>query len=351
VALTTYGVNNSLAVKLWAKKLFVEALKQCWFNRFMGENSSAMIQKLTDTQKGPGDQVTFGLRMQLSGDGVLGDGTLEGNEEALTTYSDALVINQLRHAVRNGGRMSQERVPFSVRDEALSGLKDWWSDRLDYAFINHLTANTAITDIRYTGGNAIVAADASHILLQKSSTVTNPANEAALDSTCVFTLSTLDRAVAAAKTLSPAIRPIRVDGNDKFVAILHPYQVFQLRTNTNSGQWLDIQKAAMTGGQISDNPIYTGALGEYNNTILFESARIPTTTTSVRRAVFAGAQAGVVGFGSISAGSDPFYWVEELFDYGNQLGVSAGTVFGVKKTRFNSADFGTLTMASYSPAP
>jgi hypothetical protein len=29
--------------------------------------------------------------MQLSGNGTLGDGTLEGNEEALTTFSDALI--------------------------------------------------------------------------------------------------------------------------------------------------------------------------------------------------------------------------------------------------------------------
>jgi hypothetical protein len=37
-------------------------------------------------------------------------------------------------------------------------------------------------------------------------------------------------------------------------------------------------------------------------------------------------------------------WVEELFDYGNQLGVSAGLIFGIKKMVFNSADFGTITL-------
>lgn len=66
--------------------------------KFFGNDSSALIQIKDETQKGAGDKITFGLRMQLTGLGVIGDGTLEGNEEALTTYNDAIIINQLRHA-------------------------------------------------------------------------------------------------------------------------------------------------------------------------------------------------------------------------------------------------------------
>ena len=69
--------------------------------------------------------------MLLTGDGIEGDGTLEGNKEALTTYTDDVVINQLRHAVRSGGKMSEQRIPFSVREEARLGLQDWWRDRFD----------------------------------------------------------------------------------------------------------------------------------------------------------------------------------------------------------------------------
>jgi hypothetical protein len=43
-------------------------------------------------------------------------------------------------------------------------------------------------------------------------------------------------------------------------------------------------------------------------------------------------------------------WFEELFDYGNQLGVSAGAIFGVKKTRFNNKDFGTIVVPTYAAA-
>jgi hypothetical protein len=43
-------------------------------------------------------------------------------------------------------------------------------------------------------------------------------------------------------------------------------------------------------------------------------------------------------------------WVEELFDYGNQLGVSAGIIAGLKKMVFNSADFGTIVTTTYAAA-
>lgn len=39
---------------------------------------------------------------------------------------------------------------------------------------------------------------------------------------------------------------------------------------------------------------------------------------------------------------------EELFDYENQLGVSAGLIWGLKKTTFNGADFATVVLSSYA---
>ena len=94
--------------------------------------------------KGAGDRITVGLRLQLVGGGVVGDNTLEGNEEALSTYNDTILIDQLRHAVRSKGKMSEQRVPFSVRQESMDGLKDWWSDRIDTWFFNQACGFTAI---------------------------------------------------------------------------------------------------------------------------------------------------------------------------------------------------------------
>lgn len=351
MAVSSWGTNDPLAVKLWSKKLAVEALKQTWASKFMGNDSSALIQIKDETQKSAGDKITYGLRMQLTGAGVQGDGTLMGNEEALTTYSDAVLINQLRHAVRSAGRMSQQRVPFDVRQEALSGLRDWWADRFDASFFNQICGNTAQTNTSYTGNQATIAPDSNH----RIDAAGGSADES-LTSGNVFTLAMLDKCVERARTLTPAIRPVRVNGKEYYVAFLHPYQVTDLRTNTSTGQWLDIQKAAMTGGEIDNNPIFDGSLGVYNGVILHSDARVttgcnsstPTTAvTSVRRAVFCGAQSAMLAFGRDS-GPNRYTWVEELFDYENELGVSAGTIFGLKKTVFNSADFASIVMSTYA---
>lgn len=369
MATTNYGVNNPLAVKLWAKKLNVEALKATWVSKFISEGSDGVIQKKTDMEKSAGDRLTIGLRMQMTGDGIQGDGTLEGNEEALVTYSDNLLINQLRHATRSAGKMSEQRVPFSVREEGMAGLRDWLADRYDISFFNQVCGNTLQTDTRWTGNNSAIAPSTGHLIL--AGNVGTAETSLSATTAAYFSLTDIDRAVTAAKsfgkygdyTNSVPMRPIMVGGEQKYVLFMHPYQTRLLRTNTSTGQWLDIQKAAMTGGQVSNNPIYTGALGEYNGVVLHESARVaPTlsfaggtntlnTQSSYYRAVLCGAQAAALGFGQDQNTGLSGSWVEELFDYGNQLGIAAGMIFGIKKLVYNSLDFSTLVISSYAPAP
>ena len=69
----------------------------------------------------------------------------------------------------------------------------------------------------------------------------------------------IDALVEKAKTNSPMIRPIKVDGKDKYIMFLHPFQVTDLRQSTSTGQWLDIQKAVYQGSK-DMNPIYNGGL-------------------------------------------------------------------------------------------
>jgi N4-gp56 family major capsid protein len=95
----------------------------------------------------------------------------------------------------------------------------------------------------------------------------------------------------------------------------------------------------------------------YNNVVLHESTRVTTGVnsstgaqiTTVRRAVLCGAQACVMGFGQ-GHSFKQYSWTEELFDYGNQLGVEAGCIGGLKKSVYNSTDFGTVVMSSYAAA-
>lgn len=353
MAATDYPLNHNLAVKRWAQGLMKEALKRTYALQFMGKSADSLVQIKTELNKAEGDRIRFGIRSQLQGGGIQGDDTLEGNEEALETFSQDIVIDQLRHAVRSKGKMSEQRVPFTVRDEARDGLADWWADRIDTWFFNQLTGNTGQTDVRYTGMQVAIAPDADHLVAVGTNNL-----EASISASTdqKFSLSVIDKAVEVAKTAKNTLRPIRAGADDYYVAFIHPYQTTDLRTSTTSGQWLDIQKAALSGGAGKDSPIFTGALGIYNNVIIKESVRVPlltlgqvtaTSTSGVARSVLCGAQAACLAFGR-GFGQNTFSWVEELFDFKNSLGVAAGCIGGLQKTRFNGSDFATVVMSTYA---
>lgn len=356
MATTEYGVNHPLAVKKWARSLMKEALKRTQALKFMGKDKNSVIY-IKDELKSEGDKVTYGLRVQMQGKGRRGDSTLEGHEEAIVTYNDSLFIDQLRHATRSKGKMSEQRVPFSVRAEGRDGLADWWADRFDTAFFNQLCGNASETDVEYTGMNSAIeptsaaSADSNRLLILND-TYSREDSEASLGASDTFTLTHIDYAVEVAKVSTPLIRPIKSNqGLSNYVMFLHPFQVTSLRTNTDNGQWLDIQKSAMQGGKVAQNPIFTGALGVYNGVILHESTRIPTglSASNVRRAVLCGAQAGCIAWGK-GYGKNRMSWKEEMFDYGNQLGIAAGSIWGMKKSQFNSIDYGTIVVPSWAAA-
>jgi N4-gp56 family major capsid protein len=364
MAKTEFGVNHPLAVKLWSKTLAREAYRKTFISKFIGKGEDSLIQEKTELKKSAGDKITCGLRPQLEGDGVEGDATLEGNEEALRFFDDSVVINQMRHATRSKGKMSEQRVPYNLRNEGKNGLSDWFARRKDTVFFNHICGNTAETRGLYTGHNTVTAPTTNRIIRAG-----NQANDESLTSSDIFTLDLIDIARERAETASikantgPLIRPIRIGGEDMYVMFIHDYQATSLRTNTATGQWADIQKAAMQGGDVAGNPIFKGSLGVYNGVILHKASRVTQGVRSdtgvnfanSRRAVLCGAQAATIAYGSEN-GAERYSWHEEMFDYGNQLGVSGGCIWGMKKTKFtpaddsatNAEDFGTIVVSTYA---
>lgn len=362
MATTDFPVNHPLAVKIWSKKIAREALKETMASKFMGTSSNNLIQVFDDTSKGSGDRIRVPLRMQLSGRGVGETEALEGNEEALSTFFDDVVINDLAHAVRSKVTIDAQRVPFSVREECRMGIQDWYADRIDTSLANQLAGFTGQADTLYTGLNAPVApsvgtgANRRWIIRSAGATPGTEGDhtaETSLSTTDTFSLRLLDRAVAIAKTSSPLIRPIKVGSQSYYVCFLHPWQVRDLRTNTNTGDWLDLQKSAMSGGEIQENPIFTGALGVYNGVVLHEWTRLPSgigaNSANTRRAVFAGAQACSLAWGK--GYSEAPNYVEDTFDYDRQFGVSVQTIMGAKKMVFNGLDFSTIVISTYASSP
>lgn len=342
---TAYPVGHSMAVQKWSPRLMKETLKKTQMLKFMGPDNNSVFH-VKNSLKDYGYRETFGLRMQLAGDGTSGDDVLEGNEESLTIYSDSVDVDQLRHAVRSKGKASEQRVPFETRKEALDGLSDWWAGRIDTTAFNHLAGISTETRPQYNGNNTIQAPSSTHIVYPNGETSEANCSDSANSR---FYLSLIDDALEKAKTLSPQINPIMYQGKEYYVCFLHPYQVKDLRTDASTSRitWYGTHQAAMQGGQIKNNPIFTGALGEYNGVILHESTYVPLAPgyTACRRAVFTGAQAGAVAFGK-GYGKNTFSWKEKLFDYDNKLGVSAGLIWGMKKCQFNSADFASIVIST-----
>lgn len=363
MAITSYGVNDALAVKLWARELNREVRKGLAIAPLIGTGTGSIVQEKTEF-KSKGDKVTIGLRMQLRGAGRTENEVLEGNEESLTTYSDSFFINELVHAVRVKGEntIDVQRVHHNLRDEARSALADWYADRLSLWFFLQMSGYTG-NSITYRGvstplsavfrGNNTITAPTANRKIFATGSDDQTVNAA---TTATFSLELIDYAKEKAMLANPKIRPIRINGEDKYVIYLHPTQVTDLRTSTSTGQWLDIQKAAMMGGKVSGNPIYSGALGEYNGVVIRQSEDVVTGVHSstgaeqanTRRALFLGAQAGFIGFSSKFSKNSPYKWVEKTFDYDRELGVSAQGLMGMKKAVFNSEDFGVITVSTYA---
>lgn len=363
MGITSYGLNDALAVKLWSKSLAAEATKALDIAPLFGESAGSIIQVKTETQKGVGDSVTFGLRMQLSGNGFSSSDRAEGNGEQLTTNSDKIVIDELGNVVgiRSKNTIDQQRVPFNLREEAKDGLVDWFQLRTSVSFFNHACGFTAANVVqadgsggaKFTGNNVVTA----------STRVIRPnarANDGLLVAGDILTLDQIDAAVEIAKTGGAAgdvkMRPVKVKGmGEMWVMYIHPTQVTQLRRNTTAGQWFDIQKAALQGGEITKNPIFDGALGVYNNVVLRESQQVTmgvaadgkTIIPTVRRAVLLGAQAATAAFGK-GGGEGKYRWNEELYDHKRELEVSAWAIWGIKKTTFNGRDFAAIVIPTYA---
>jgi N4-gp56 family major capsid protein len=348
MAVTAFGTNDAQTVKIWSTLTLREALKATMFNMLMGTSKSSIIQRMVELEKSAGDQIKYDLLMQMTGTGVTGDNRMRDNEEPLVYYQDTVNIDQLRnaHAFR---RMSQQRTLHDMRMDAKANLADWFAGVFDSYMFRCLCGDTTLSH-----GQTATAPTSNHIIYSGDAT-----SESGIGNNDQFSLADIDYAKEKAKTLTPPIRPTVADGKEMYAVILHPYSVTDLRLDVANSAYVDWPTIQMMANQRgSSNPLFTGALGVYNNVILYESTRIFSPLSNVRRNLFLGAQAGVFAMGGAydsiersRVGKDNLMsWYEEIDDYGNEKGISVGSIFGMNKSVFNSADFGLITIASYAAA-
>lgn len=355
-----FGVNDALAVKIWSKELERDTFHRMWFRDLLGSGTDAIIQMKDDLAKAQGDSVRFVLRGLLSGAGKTEGQTLMGDEEAMTFLYDTILINELRHAVEvpTDINIAQQRfVDADLRSHGKEVLADWFADRFETCLFTHLCGRSNVTDNRYRGNNAAIAPSAGRVIWAGGKTA-----DEGITSTEILDLSVIDVAIEKTATVNPKIRPGSIEGKRRYAMFVHPYQATDIMRETTADGWLNINLSKIQGGKESRIENYDGYLGTYKNVDIFATKYVDiganSTTgaaiSTVRRAVFCGAQAAVVAFGKGMANSK-FQWSEEQKDYGHALGIAGSTLWGVKKTRYTpdgstGEDYGVITIASYAAA-
>ena len=321
---------SGLQVSRWAKELQSEVSKGVYFSKFMGEGPGNAIH-VKQMEEGKGKDVTFGLVNQLTGSAITGDSSLEGNEQSLSTFSNTVSTNQKRLAVRDTGKFANSKVLYDFRSTSLDLLKTQYAELIDADIFSALSATS--------GTHAYYRADASASVYATSDP---KAALADADSITLADISALKTLAQIGGSANYRMRPIRVDGNDYYVLVLHPevaYDLFEL------DEFQQIQREAQVRGD--DNPLFSGALGIYNGVVIHSHEGVnvaadggSSSNVAFARNLFMGAQAACF------AESSDMMWVEKTFDYGNQLGISASKIYGVDISDYNSKDYGVIQYVS-----
>lgn len=330
-ALGATEVPLELVQKYWAKKLWKSIVDNSYFTKFTGEGSNFIIQRVEDLKKNAGDMVRIPLRLKLDGVPVMDDNILEGNEEAMEFRAFDVTIHQYRHAVKLKGKFEEQKTDIRLRSEAKDALTDYWTEFLDVHIFKKLADNPTpdrrvFPDMTITSDAAITA---------------GPGHE--------FSTDIIGVAKRIAMLSEPKIRPIKVNGANRYVIVIDSYQARDLRKDE---KWINAQESANIRGET--NPIFSGALGIWEGVVVHEAEnagklRTPTGDggTMVGHAMLLGAQAGVL------AVAKEMSWVEKSFDYANQYGVSFSIILEAAKSKFKNkagvmSDFGVVNIATAS---
>jgi N4-gp56 family major capsid protein len=334
MAKTSFATGNALTKKLHDEKLFRDARIASYFSKFMGKGSDALVQEKTQLTKSKGDQITFGIRMRLTGAGVTSGQTLEGNEEKLTTHDYSVSLEQYRHAVRDNGELDRQRAMFDVDSESRTALKDWGSEKIDTLCFTQVLATP--TRVFYRDNSGAVA-----------TTATAATAKAALDATnSKITPKLLDFTKAWALTggnrSQTPLRPVKINGKNYFVFLAHPDVFYDLRQDST---WSQSVREALE--RSPKNPLFSGAYGVWNGMILHEHEG----HTGLASMIDTNGGGGNVPWAKCSLmGAQSLVWawgkrgkmVSETFDYQEEHGFAWSMMAAVGKPKFNSLDYGSV---------
>lgn len=356
MALTNFSLLTTEQLTVWCREFWKEARNKSFLMSFAGTSPMSMIQRITELrQTTDGARAVITLVSDATGDGVVGDNTLEGNEEQLKSYDQVITLDQLRHAHRLEGRMAEQKSVVRFREQAKDVLSYWMSDRMDQ--LGFLT----LSGVSYAFKNNGAARVGSQLpLLSYASQVTAPSAKRYLRwvaSTSSLATGDTTQVVATdlpswkmlvqlkAYATDAYLRPLRSDeGIEVYNVFMTPSGIARLKQDAD---FLSAWKHAQERG--AKNPIFKGTplggkIGIYIDGLnILEYRYVYNTkgltsgskwgsggTVDGQRVLLCGAQA--MGFADIGMAE----WDEKVFDYGNSPGIAVGKIFGLLKPQFFS---------------
>jgi N4-gp56 family major capsid protein len=289
-----------LIPEIWAEKIYSEFQTTTLMERFHGpEGSRSCIIRKTELLGNPGDLINISRINNLTGDGYSGEGAIRGSEEKLVDASVTVT------PVRVGNNVawdwpSDKKSIGGMRQKALAALGYWWATKIDTLAWTAATQTSAggfdnSAPTRIWSGDATSYGD--------------------IDSADVFSPDDIDTMIALLRLNN--VPPIIVDGGQWYPVLIHTNQGKSLRDNST---WRQAQRDANVRG--SNNPIFSGALGVWNQAIIYESTNCPTTTSTgspaikTAVAVAMGVEALCVGEGS------NLMWIEDADEYEGYFAVT-----------------------------
>ena len=366
MALTNFSLLTTEQKTIWSMDLWKHARDYSFVNKFLGKGSNSMVQHITELKKSEkGARAVITLLADLEGDGVAGDRTLEGNEEAMKSYDQVIRIDQLRHANRHEGRMADQKSVVEFRNNSKDVLAYWLADRTDQmAFLTLSGVSYAMktngvarygSDLPFLEFAADVSAPTNLRKLRwNGSTKTLVQNGATTDVTTADTPMWELFIQLKAFAKDQFMRGVKGSGgSETFHAFLTPQAMARLKLDPTY-----MQNVRSARQRSADNPLFTGDAVEIDGIVLHEFRHVYNTSGATSgnkwgsggtvdgcQILFCGAQA--LAMADIG---NP-YWVEEGFDYENQQGISVGKILGFLKPKFNSIysgntvqDFGVMSV-------
>lgn len=364
MALTNFAALTDEQLTVWMRDVWKWARNRMFVGRFLGTDANAMIHRITAmTASEKGERAVITLVADLEGDGVAGDRTLEGNEEAMKSYDQVIRLDQLRHANRHEGRMADQKSVVNFRTQSRDVLSYWLADRTDQlAFLTlsgvsyslHTDGRTRVgSDFPFLEFAADVQPSSSnrHLRWDEGTSSLDDGDTTEMVADDVPTWRMLVQAKAHAR--NQFIRPIRGgDGMEVYNVFMTPDGIARLKEDED---FMKAWRQAMP--RSANNPLFRGAeviyvdgLAIYDYRHVFNTRGAPSGSkwgsgdVNGQRVLFCGAQA--LGMADIGQPE----WVEKGFDYENQQGISTGKIMGMLKPQFRSQvtgqveDFGCLVI-------